>query len=209
MLLAASLDYEATLADLGRAARSAARRLLHRRRDRRGRAQPAPGRHLPPRPRARGSCCASSGTAIRRSRTRRIPSRGAARPASRYLVEDARDEALARAAVDEEHLALYHALERCPYIVVPLEARGRLLGTISLGTGESGRRFGPLDLELAREIARRAALRSRTRFSSGAAQRVVRPARHAARLGAGGDRLLGPRAPLRPRQRRARRRSTG
>ena len=44
------------------------------------------------------------------------------------------------------------------YIVVPLESRGRLLGTISLGTGESGRRFGPLDLDLAREIGRRAAL---------------------------------------------------
>ncbi len=75
-----------------------------------------------------------------------------------YLVEDARDAALTRAAVDEEHLALYRALEATSYIVVPLESRGRLLGTISLGTGESGRRFGPIDLELAREIGRRAAL---------------------------------------------------
>ena len=50
------------------------------------------------------------------------------------------------------------ALEALSYIVVPLEARGRLLGTISLGTGESGRRFGAVDLELAHEIARRAAL---------------------------------------------------
>jgi len=75
-----------------------------------------------------------------------------------YLVEDARDAALTRAAVDEEHLALYQALEATSYIVVPLESRGRLLGTISLGTGESGRRFGPLDLDLAREIGRRAAL---------------------------------------------------
>ena len=75
-----------------------------------------------------------------------------------YLVEDARDAALARAAVDEEHLELYRALDATSYIVVPLESRGRLLGTISLGTGESGRRFGPVDLELAREIGRRAAL---------------------------------------------------
>ncbi|MEO5576493.1 MAG: PAS domain-containing protein [Gaiellaceae bacterium] len=48
-------------------------------------------------------------------------------------------------------------------IVVPLEARGRLLGTISLGTislgtGESRRRFERRDLELAHEIARRAAV---------------------------------------------------
>jgi len=75
-----------------------------------------------------------------------------------YLVEDARVEALSRAAGDEEHLALYRALEATSYIVVPLEARGRLFGTISLGTGESRPRFGALDLELAHEIARRAAL---------------------------------------------------
>jgi PAS domain S-box-containing protein len=74
------------------------------------------------------------------------------------LFEDARQEALARAAVDEEHLRLYHALEAVSYIVVPLEARGRLLGTISLGTGESGRRFGPTDLAFAHEVARRAAV---------------------------------------------------
>ena len=75
-----------------------------------------------------------------------------------YLVEDARDAALTRAAVDEEHLKLYHALDATSYIVVPLESRGRLLGTISLGTGGSGRQFGPIHLELAEEIARRAAL---------------------------------------------------
>ena len=75
-----------------------------------------------------------------------------------YLVEDARREALSRTAVDEEHLELYRALEATSYIVVPLEARGRLLGTISLGTGESRRRFSTVDLELAHEIARRAAL---------------------------------------------------
>ena len=74
------------------------------------------------------------------------------------LIEDAREDALAHAAVDEEHLALYHALDAVSYIVVPLEARGRLLGAISLGTGESGRRFGPTDLEFAQEVARRAAL---------------------------------------------------
>jgi PAS domain S-box-containing protein len=80
------------------------------------------------------------------------------RSAAPLLIEDAREDALERAAVDSEHLSLYHALEAVSYIVVPLEARGRLLGTISLGTGESGRRFGEEDLELAHEIARRAAL---------------------------------------------------
>jgi PAS domain S-box-containing protein len=98
-------------------------------------------------------------------RRRYPPDRNESHPVTRvlrtgepFLVEDARDAELSRAAVDEEHLQLYRALEATSYIVVPLEARGRLLGTISLGTGESRRRFGPLDLELAHEIARRAAL---------------------------------------------------
>ncbi|MBA2385241.1 MAG: PAS domain-containing protein, partial [Actinobacteria bacterium] len=80
------------------------------------------------------------------------------RSAEPCLVEDARPEALAHDAVDEEHVALLRALEAVSYIVVPLAARGRLLGTISLGTAESGRRFGPAELELAGEIARRAAV---------------------------------------------------
>ena len=75
-----------------------------------------------------------------------------------YLTEDAREHALVRAAVDEEHLALYRQLDATSYIVVPLEARGRLLGTISLGTGESRRQFNAADLSLAHELARRAAL---------------------------------------------------
>ena len=73
------------------------------------------------------------------------------------LVEDARED-LERAAVDEQHLTLYRGLDPTSYIVVPLEARGRMLGTISLGTGESGRHFETTDLELAHEIARRSAL---------------------------------------------------
>ncbi len=101
---------------------------------------------------------------LREVRRRYPPEENEAHPVSEvlrsgkpFLAEDARDEAIRRAAVDDEHLALYRRLEATSYIVVPLEARGRLLGTISLGTGESRRHFGPLDLELAREIARRAA----------------------------------------------------
>ena len=102
---------------------------------------------------------------LRELRRRYPPEANEAHPVSEvlrsgepYLVEDSRGEALAHAAVDDEHLALYHALEAMSYIVVPLEARGRVFGTISLGTGESGRRFGPSELELAGELARRAAV---------------------------------------------------
>ena len=102
---------------------------------------------------------------LRDLRRRYPPDENPAHPVSQvletgepYLVEDAREAALARAAVDEEHLELYRRLEATSYIVVPLEARGRLLGTISLGTGESRRQFTSADLSLARELARRAAL---------------------------------------------------
>jgi PAS domain S-box-containing protein len=102
---------------------------------------------------------------LRELRRRYPPERNPAHPVTEvlrtgrpYLVEDARDAALTRAAVDEDHLALYRALDATSYIVVPLEARGRILGTISLGTGESERQFDAMDLELAHEIARRAAL---------------------------------------------------
>ncbi|HEX7117661.1 MAG TPA: ATP-binding protein [Longimicrobiales bacterium] len=43
-------------------------------------------------------------------------------------------------------------------IVVPLVARGRALGVISLGAAEPGRRYGADDLALAEEMARRAAI---------------------------------------------------
>jgi PAS domain S-box-containing protein len=102
---------------------------------------------------------------LRELRRRYPPDENPAHPVSQvletgrpYLVEDAREAELARAAVDEEHLDLYRQLEATSYIVVPLAARGRLLGTISLGTGESRRQFTPADLSLAHELARRAAL---------------------------------------------------
>jgi PAS domain S-box-containing protein len=114
---------------------------------------------------------------LRELRERYPPDANEAHPVSEvlatgepYLVEDAREEALSHAAVDDEHLALYRRLEAMSYIVVPLEARGRMLGTISLGTGESGRRFGDLDLALALELARRAALAIDNALLFGAAQ---------------------------------------
>src|SRR5919202_1327098 len=43
-------------------------------------------------------------------------------------------------------------------MIVPLVARGRTLGAITLVSAESGRRYGQAELELAEELARRAAL---------------------------------------------------
>jgi PAS domain S-box-containing protein len=61
-------------------------------------------------------------------------------------------------AEDARHLELLLRLEPRSGIVVPLVARGRILGALILTTSESGRRYGARDLALAEEVARRAAL---------------------------------------------------
>lgn len=61
-------------------------------------------------------------------------------------------------AQDPEHQRAPHELGPQACMVVPLQARQRTLGTITLVVGESGRVFGPDDLVLAQELASRAAL---------------------------------------------------
>jgi PAS domain S-box-containing protein len=68
------------------------------------------------------------------------------------------DQALAERVRDPQHLALLRALGTGSHVVVPLIARGRTLGAISLVCGHSGRRYDESDLQLAEEVARRAAL---------------------------------------------------
>jgi serine phosphatase RsbU (regulator of sigma subunit) len=74
------------------------------------------------------------------------------------LYPDIADEMLAAAARDAEHLQLMRGLGFVSAIIVPLVTRGRTLGVITLVSAESGRRYSPADLELAEELARRAAL---------------------------------------------------
>jgi signal transduction histidine kinase/CheY-like chemotaxis protein/putative methionine-R-sulfoxide reductase with GAF domain len=62
------------------------------------------------------------------------------------------------AAHNPEHLALMHQLAFASSISVPLIARGRTLGTMSFATSDSGRRYGLDDLALARDLASLAAL---------------------------------------------------
>ncbi|MEA2565176.1 MAG: hypothetical protein QOD49_353 [Actinomycetota bacterium] len=60
---------------------------------------------------------------------------------------------------DAEHRRLTEALGFRSYISVPLAARGRTLGALTLiTTTDSGRRYGPDDMALAHDLARRAAL---------------------------------------------------
>ena len=68
------------------------------------------------------------------------------------------DGLLAETARDEQHLKLLRTLGFASYMCVPMAARGRTLGTITLVTAESGRHFDEADLSLAQELGVRAAL---------------------------------------------------
>lgn len=74
------------------------------------------------------------------------------------LIPEVTETMLAVAASDAEHLAILRGFGLRSALVVPLTARGRRLGAISLMAAESGRRYDAQDLALAEELARRAAL---------------------------------------------------
>ncbi|HEY6752218.1 MAG TPA: PAS domain S-box protein [Rubrobacteraceae bacterium] len=71
---------------------------------------------------------------------------------------DITDEMIVAAARDAEHLRLMREIGFISLIFVPLVARGRTLGVITLVSAESGRRYSEADLELAEELANHAAL---------------------------------------------------
>ncbi|HZU14256.1 MAG TPA: PAS domain S-box protein [Chloroflexota bacterium] len=80
------------------------------------------------------------------------------RTAQAELVPDASDELLATLTSDVELLRLLQQIGVTSWMVVPLAARGHLMGAITLATAESGRHYGPDDLVLGEDLARRAAL---------------------------------------------------
>ncbi len=60
---------------------------------------------------------------------------------------------------DARHLELVRAFGFQSFICVPLETRGRILGTLTMVSTDPAHRYGPSDVVSAFEIARRAALR--------------------------------------------------
>jgi GAF domain-containing protein len=74
------------------------------------------------------------------------------------LYREITDDMLVAGARDEEHLQLARDLNLRSAMVVPLIARERTLGAITIMSAESGRRYGPEDLAVAEELARRAAV---------------------------------------------------
>jgi PAS domain S-box-containing protein len=75
------------------------------------------------------------------------------------LLEDVTDDVLRAAAHDEADLALLRSVRYRSMIIVPLSARGRTLGALSLAVTErSGRRYVPEDLRFIEVLAGRVAL---------------------------------------------------
>jgi serine phosphatase RsbU (regulator of sigma subunit) len=74
------------------------------------------------------------------------------------LVADITDEMVTAGAVDEEHERLIRALHLRSALTVPLVARGRVLGVITLVAAESERHYTSEDVTLAEELATRAAV---------------------------------------------------
>jgi PAS domain S-box-containing protein len=74
------------------------------------------------------------------------------------LYSDVPDALLVEAARDAEHLQTLRTLVFQSYMCLPMVARGHTLGTITLTTGESGRRYGPAELAFGEDLASRAAI---------------------------------------------------
>ncbi|HEU4450350.1 MAG TPA: ATP-binding protein [Gaiellaceae bacterium] len=90
--------------------------------------------------------------------------RGEGHPATRALargrpvhLEEIGPDDLRRAASEPGQLELYEALGLRSYVVAPVIARGRPLGTVSLGTDVSGRRIRANDALVAQQLANRVA----------------------------------------------------
>jgi signal transduction histidine kinase len=73
------------------------------------------------------------------------------------LVAEVSDEMLVRSARDKRHLEILRGLRLCSYMVVPLRARGRLLGALTFVSADDEVRYTPRDLLFAEDLASRAA----------------------------------------------------
>ncbi|HAG80646.1 MAG TPA: hypothetical protein DCL61_05630 [Cyanobacteria bacterium UBA12227] len=93
------------------------------------------------------------------------------------------DTDLIAIAQTTEHLQILQTLGLTSYMIVPLQARGRTLGTITLVRGKSGTRYSSTDLSLVEDLARRAAWaidNAQLYHASEAARRATQKARQLA-----------------------------
>jgi signal transduction histidine kinase len=74
------------------------------------------------------------------------------------MTSDVTDDMLVSFARDSEHLAMLRSLEIRSSMIVPMTARGRTLGALVLASTRPARRYGDVDLSVALDLARRAAM---------------------------------------------------
>src|SRR5215470_374727 len=97
---------------------------------------------------------------------KRLPARGSApqgvahviRTGKAKIYTDIPDSMLVALAQDAEHFKILQELGLASAMVVPLIARGRSLGAITLASENPARHYTQADLSFAEELARRAAL---------------------------------------------------
>lgn len=154
--LASSLDYQATLTEVGRLALSYLADLcLVDLLDESGQIQRVAALHADP----------EKATILRELQLRYPPDRAAHNPSANVLrtgepevIADLTDEVLAEHTRDPEHARLVRELGIRSMLAVPLAARGRTLGSICLGASPAREGFSPRHVALAKELAGRAAL---------------------------------------------------
>jgi PAS domain S-box-containing protein len=73
------------------------------------------------------------------------------------ILSEVSDTWIVRRAQNTEHLRLLRRLSPYSIMIVPLYVRDRTLGSVTLALTRPGRRYGLRDLDLAQELARRAA----------------------------------------------------
>ncbi|MEW5854789.1 MAG: AAA family ATPase [Myxococcota bacterium] len=74
------------------------------------------------------------------------------------LMPELPDAVLRETCIDDDHFRLIRALGTRTALAVPLVARGRTLGVMSMGSEAPGRRYGRAEVELAQDVAYRAAI---------------------------------------------------
>ena len=89
----------------------------------------------------------------------RHPSADVARSGKPQVVSIVDDDYLRSVAQDETHFELLRQLEPTSYVVLPLEARGRALGSLLFATArDSGRHYRDRNVALAKELGKRISL---------------------------------------------------
>lgn len=103
--------------------------------------------------------------ALAESLTQFAPQPGWQTPAARViasgepmLLSEVSAELSARIAYDDRHTDILRVADLRSIMVVPLSARGRTLGALTLAAAESDRRYSLLDLRLAQDLASRVAM---------------------------------------------------